>query len=74
MTRCEISVAHKDGDSTVTVTWPDGGSRVITFHGGKPSGSDSPEDFRFTREGNLNMIRIGVSERFEITDALALGD
>jgi len=73
MTRCEISVAHKDGDSTVTVTWPDGGSRVITFHGGKPSGSDSPDDFRFTREGNLNMIRIGVSERFEITDALALG-
>lgn len=74
MTRCEISVAQKGGDSTVTVTWPDGGSRVITFHDGKPSGSDSSDEFRFTREGTLNMIRVGVSERFEITDTLALGD
>jgi hypothetical protein len=74
MTRCEASVARKDGDSTVTVTWPDGGTRVITFHGGQPAGSDSPDKFRFTREGTLNMIRIGVSERFEITDQLASGD
>ncbi|TIO50237.1 MAG: SH3 domain-containing protein [Mesorhizobium sp.] len=74
MTRCEVSVARKDGDSTVTVTWPDGGARVITFHGGQPAGSDSPDQFRFTREGTLNMIRVGVSERFEITDALALGE
>ncbi|RWA76188.1 SH3 domain-containing protein [Mesorhizobium sp.] len=74
MTRCEVSVARKDGDSTVTVTWPDGGTRVITFRGGQPAGSDSPDKFRFTREGTLNMIRVGVSERFEITDALALGE
>ncbi|TPL54242.1 SH3 domain-containing protein [Mesorhizobium sp. B2-4-6] len=74
MTRCEISVAHPGADSTVTVTWPDGDSRVITFHNGKPSGSDSPDEFRFTREGSLNMIRVGVSERFEITDELALGN
>ncbi|RAZ89525.1 SH3 domain-containing protein [Mesorhizobium hawassense] len=73
MTRCEISVAHTGGESAVTVTWPDGGSRIITFHDGQPSGSDSPDEFRFTREGTLNMIRVGVSERFEITDALALG-
>lgn len=74
MTRCEISVARKGGDSTVTVTWPDGGTRVIDFHDGKPAGSDSADEFRFTREGSLNMIRIGVSERFEITDQLALGE
>ncbi|MBZ9989228.1 SH3 domain-containing protein [Mesorhizobium sp. BH1-1-5] len=74
MTRCEISVARAGGDSTVTVTWPDGGSRVINFHDGKPAGSDSSDEFRFTREGSLNMIRVGVSERFEITDTLALGD
>ncbi|TIW18982.1 MAG: SH3 domain-containing protein [Mesorhizobium sp.] len=74
MTRCAVTVARKDGDSTVTVTWPDGGARIITFHGGQPSSSDSPEEFRFTREGTLNMIRIGVSERFEITDQLALGE
>ncbi|MDX8535640.1 SH3 domain-containing protein [Mesorhizobium sp. VK25A] len=74
MTRCEISVAHTGGDSVVTVTWPDGGSRVINFRDGKPSGSDSSDEFRFTREGTLNMIRIGVSERFEITDQVALGE
>ncbi|MDX8514109.1 SH3 domain-containing protein [Mesorhizobium captivum] len=74
MTRCEISVAHEGGDSAVTVTWPDGGTRVITFHDGKPAGSDSSDEFRFTREGTLNMIRVGVSERFEITDQLALGE
>jgi hypothetical protein len=28
---------------------------------------------RFTREGTLNLIRIGNGERFEILDALALG-
>ncbi|SFO03507.1 hypothetical protein SAMN03159463_00911 [Mesorhizobium sp. NFR06] len=74
MTRCEISVAREGGDSVVTVTWPDGGTRVITFYDGKPAGSDSADEFRFTREGSLNMIRIGVSERFEITDQLALGN
>ncbi|CAN7566384.1 SH3 domain-containing protein [Mesorhizobium sp. LjNodule214] len=73
MTRCEISVAHAGSDSAVTVTWPDGGTRVISFHGGLPTGSDSSDEFRFTREGSLNMIRVGVSERFEITDALATG-
>ncbi|TPI47946.1 SH3 domain-containing protein [Mesorhizobium sp. B2-9-1] len=74
MTRCEISVAHEGGDSVVTVTWPDGGTRLINFHDGKPAGSDSPDEFRFTREGSLNMIRIGASERFEITDQVAVGE
>ena len=73
MTRCEVNVARTGGDSAVTVTWPDGGTRVISFHGGLPAGSDSSDEFRFTREGSLNMIRVGVSERFEITDQLALG-
>jgi len=74
MTHCEISVARTGDDSAVTVTWPDGGTRVISFHGNQPAGSDSQDEFRFTREGTLNMIRIGAAERFEITDALALGE
>lgn len=73
MMQCQISVAHTGGDSAVTVTWPDGGTRIISFQGGLPVGSDSPDEFRFTREGSLNMIRIGASERFEITDAVAAG-
>ncbi|TRC92514.1 hypothetical protein FJV76_32400, partial [Mesorhizobium sp. WSM4303] len=74
MMQCQINVAHTGGDSAVTVTWPDGGARIISFQGGLPVGSDSPDEFRFTREGSLNMIRIGVAERFEITDQLAFGN
>ncbi|QPC91372.1 SH3 domain-containing protein [Mesorhizobium sp. INR15] len=75
MVGCRTSVVHTDGNKAqVTVSWPDGGTRVISFDAGQPAGSDSPSDFRFTREGSLNMIRVGVSERFEITDAQALGD
>jgi len=75
MTRCAVSVVHKGSDKAdVTVAWPDGGTRVISFVAGQPASSNAPGDFRFTREGSLNMIRVGESERFEITDQLALGD
>ncbi|RVD67808.1 MAG: SH3 domain-containing protein [Mesorhizobium sp.] len=75
MTLCKARIEHKGADKAdVTVTWPDGGTRLISFYGGLPAGSDSPDEFRFTREGSLNMIRVGVSERFEITDQLALGN
>ena len=74
MTRCAVVVARKgDNAADVTVTWPDGGTRIISFRDRKPSGSDAAGAFRFTREGTLNMIRIGPSERFEITDALPFG-
>ncbi|ESY88861.1 peptide-binding protein [Mesorhizobium sp. LNHC220B00] len=75
MAPCAASVTHKGTDKAdVTVTWPDGGSRVISFTAGLPASSDAGSDFRFTREGKLNMIRIGVSERFEITDTVVLGN
>ncbi|TPN30920.1 SH3 domain-containing protein [Mesorhizobium sp. B2-3-3] len=75
MTRCGATVLHKGTDKAeVTVTWPDGGSRVISFDAGLPTGSDAQGDFRYTREGSLSMIRVGVSERFEITDAVAFGE
>lgn len=75
MARCQASVQRNGaGKSDVTVTWPDGGTRVISFYDGQPAGSNSRSDFRFTREGNLNMIRVGASERFEITDSIAFGD
>lgn len=74
MTSCDANVERlADGKAAVTVTWPDGGTRVISFAAGLPAKSDAPGEFRFTREGTLNMIRVGVSERFEIPDALALG-
>ncbi|QKC86187.1 SH3 domain-containing protein [Mesorhizobium sp. NZP2077] len=75
MERCAATVVRKGADKAdVTVTWPDGGSRVISFDAGLPASSDGQSEFRFTREGSLNMIRIGASERFEITDTVAFGN
>lgn len=74
MQRCAAAIVHKGADKAeITVTWPDGGTRLISFYAGLPAGSDAKGDFRFTREGSLSMIRIGVSERFEITDTVAFG-
>ncbi|MER8823128.1 SH3 domain-containing protein [Mesorhizobium sp. M0902] len=73
MTNCKANVVRTGDKTDVTVTWPDGGTRIISFKAGKPAGSNGPGEFRFTREGSLNMIRVGASERFEITDALASG-
>ncbi|WP_306462377.1 SH3 domain-containing protein [Mesorhizobium sp. M7A.F.Ca.MR.362.00.0.0] len=74
MERCKVSVVHTADKANITVTWPDGGTRIISFRAGQPAGSDAPGDFRFTREGSLNMIRIGDAERFEITDTLVSGN
>ncbi len=75
MARCAVNIVRKGTDKAdITVTWPDGGTRTISFNAGMPASSDSGSDFRFTREGSLNMIRVGASERFEITDTLAFGD
>jgi hypothetical protein len=75
MTICGAGVKRTGPkQAEVTVTWPDGGSRVIDFRDGKPQGAEGGDELRYTREGSLNMIRIGASERFEITDALAFGD
>jgi hypothetical protein len=62
-----------DGESTVTVTWPDGGERIILFQNGRADASDAAEPLSWTREADLNILRIGKAERFEIADALAFG-
>jgi hypothetical protein len=71
---CQASITRLgEGIADVVITLPDGGSRTIRFRGGKPDTSDSSEPLQATREGSLNLIRIGKAERFEILDALALG-
>lgn len=62
-----------EGEATVTITWPDGGQRIISFRNGRADTSDSEEPVSWTREADLNMIRIGKAERFEIPDALPFG-
>ncbi|HET9159856.1 MAG TPA: hypothetical protein VFN88_04520 [Caulobacteraceae bacterium] len=74
MQECSAAVTRLGpGVAEVVVTLPAGGTRTIRFRGGKPDGSDSSEPLQVTREGSLNMIRIGKGERFEILDELALG-
>ncbi|WP_442582777.1 SH3 domain-containing protein [Mesorhizobium sp. ASY16-5R] len=74
MTHCSAHATRgEDGEATVTVTWPDGGQRVILFTNGRADNSDSPDPLTYTREADLNMIRIGKAERFEIPDTLPFG-
>lgn len=78
MTECEFGVARAGGGyATVVVTRPDGWPRAIYFRMGIPIGADTseadnPGEFSASREGDLNLIRIG-GERYEIPDAVVLG-
>lgn len=75
MTRCEVRILRLSADDAdVTVLWPDGGERLIRFRGGEPDGTNTRGEFRFTREAELNLIRIGSGERFEILDALPFAE
>lgn len=78
MTRCEFGVARGGGgDATIVITKPDGVTRAIFFRRGKAVGADTSQadgygEFRVSREGDLNLIRVGA-ERYEIPDAAVLG-
>jgi hypothetical protein len=75
MARCAVRILRlAANDADVTVLWPDGGERLIRFRGGQPDGTNTRGDFRFTREAELNLIRIGSGERFEILDALPFAE
>jgi hypothetical protein len=75
MTRCEARVLRIDEeDADVTVHWPDGGTRLIRFRGGQPESTNGRGDFRFTREAELSLIRVGSGERFEILDAVPFAE
>ena len=78
MGQCEFGVARAGGGyATVVIKRPDGRQRIIFFRMGRPIGADTSQadgspGFRATREGDLNLIRIG-NERYEIPDAVVLG-
>ncbi len=72
---CEAFVVRRsfDGTATVEVRSGTGFKRRILFIKGAPVASDSPEKVSGSRTDDLNMIRIGNDERYEIPDALLLG-
>ncbi|WP_373505286.1 SH3 domain-containing protein [Aestuariivirga sp.] len=78
MGSCGFGVKRQgNGSATVTVTWPDGGSRVIAFENGTAvrydeSQADGGATLQVTRNADLSIITIG-DQRFEIPDAVVYG-
>lgn len=74
MAPCKAGVKRTgNGSGTVHVTTPDGGSRVITFSGGKAVRSDSQAGLSVERRGDVSVVRIGTVEVYEIPDAFVFG-
>jgi hypothetical protein len=74
---CPAGVKRQGGGTAeVTVTKPDGRTRTIFFQNGRAVSADVSQadygKFSATRQGDLNIIRIG-QERYEIPDALPFG-
>ncbi len=74
MTPCKAGVKRTgNGSATVHVSTPDGGSRVITFAGGKAVRSDSQAGLYVERRGDTSVVKIGTVEVYEIPDAFVFG-
>ena len=74
---CSFGVTRQgNGSGIVTVKKPDGRTRAIFFDNGKATGYDQSQSdrgkFSGTKQGDLNIIRIG-EERYEIPDAVIFG-
>jgi hypothetical protein len=61
------------GETTVELQTPDGGQRHIYFKNGRPDSSDANAPMQATRQGDVNIIRIGTVEVYEIPDAFVVG-
>jgi hypothetical protein len=78
MTTCRFGVARKgQGNGSVTVFWPDGGSRVIFFENGIPANFDRSQadgNVRMIVNQNADLFTVTIGEqRFEIPDAVITG-
>ncbi|MER2530236.1 MAG: hypothetical protein ABTR54_01330 [Candidatus Competibacter sp.] len=74
---CPFGVKREgNGSGVVTVTKPDGRTRAIFFDRGRATGYDMSQadrgEFRTSKQGDLNIIRIG-RERYEIPEAVISG-
>ena len=67
---------ERKGTASVSVTKPDGGSRTIFFSNGKGTHADSEDGdtsgFSASREGSVNLIRIGA-EQYAVPDSVIFG-
>jgi phage tail protein X len=78
MVQCQFGVKREgDGSGSVTVFWPDGGSRVIFFEAGTPTSYDQSEAdagarMTVSKDGDVFKVRIG-DQRFEIAEMIISG-
>jgi hypothetical protein len=81
MQECTFGVIRNGvgtGNGSVTIDWPDGGSRVIYFEGGTPMSFDqsqADQGLKMTvsrTDNGISIVLIG-EERFEIPDAVIWG-
>ncbi len=79
---CPAGVVRRtDGSADVTVTWPDGGSRVLFFGpdggvtGADVSQSDGSAGYEVAgvKRGDVTTVTIGP-ERYEVPEVLVVGD
>jgi len=73
---CDAFVIRRSFDGTATVDIPGGAeTRSILFVNGKPVASNGlPMDpLTFERKGDVTIVKLGTSERYEIPDALVTG-
>jgi hypothetical protein len=72
--RCQAgAIRMAGGEATVEIQTAYGGQRHIYFKNGRPEGSDANATMRATRQGDVNIIRIGTFEYYEIPDAFVVG-
>lgn len=71
---CKAGVIRRPGGSaTVHLDTPDGGERTILFRGGAAVSSDSQAGLTASRVSDMQTVRIGTVEIYEIPDALIVG-
>jgi hypothetical protein len=73
---CDAFVIRRGFDGTATLDIPGaGGKRSILFVKGKPMASNAQalDALSFERRGDVTVVKLGTSERYEIPDALIMG-
>ena len=73
---CDASVIRRGFDGTATIDIPgSAGKRSILFVKGRPTASNAQamDALTFERRGDLTIVKLGTSERYEIPDALVTG-
>ena len=72
---CDAFVIRRGFDGTATVEIPqaNSGKRRILFVKGKPVASDATDLLTLTRQDDVNIVKLGTDERYEIPDVLVTG-